>query len=188
MAADLMSEADWNEIGTVKLQKLAYYTFGWYGYLTGTSLFDQQFYAMPHGPVVGELLSLHAGTLTVSRDRVESARSEFDDTYVEPDAYYERVVEAVTGFYGAIDQWVLRDMTHEDEVWKQAWEGRGKDSRRAPLPQKKIIDFFARRDDMPAQLQHTLPPRAVTILDEAAWSDLQAMLESDPQATPRGLV
>lgn len=181
VSTDLMKVGGENEIETIKLQKLAYYTFGWYGRLTGEALFEQPFYAMKHGPVVGELLTLHAGKATVTRDHIEGARSswEYPISPSSEDVFYQRTLEAIWGYYGQIDPWMLRDMTHEDEVWHEAWSRRPAGQQRADLPQTEIISFFEQRSDVPPVLDALMPPRRVTVLDEAAWSDLEALLATD---------
>lgn len=174
VSADLMRIGGINQIQVIKLQKLAYYTFGWYGRLTGTPLFEQQFYAMPHGPVVGELLTLHRRKHKISRLLIEEAREEIADSYVKPDSYYEDVLHAVYDHYGQIDQWVLRDMTHEDDVWVDVWSRRPEGTRRAVMSHEEIIDFFIKRD-IPDGLRNTLPDPQVEYLDEEMWEKLMSL-------------
>lgn len=177
VSADLLKVGSQNEVETVKLQKLAYYTFGWYGRLTGERLFEQSFYAMPYGPVVGDLLTLHRRMVMIDRDRIEEAREVRGDEYVKPDPYYTRVLEAVWDYYSPMSRWDLSDMTHEEPVWQQAWAKR-QHSSRGDISHESIIDFFAKRCDVPRRLQAALPLPRVTMLDDEAWASLETLLAS----------
>ena len=68
VSLDILKVSGQESLPTLTLQKLVFYTYGWYAHLTGSRLFEQSFYAMPKGPVVGELLTAHARRLDVDRD------------------------------------------------------------------------------------------------------------------------
>jgi uncharacterized phage-associated protein len=72
VAAALLARHEGSPMSALKLQKLCFYTFGWYAHLTGKPLFRESFYAMQFGPVVGELLSAHAGQKEVTISMIEA--------------------------------------------------------------------------------------------------------------------
>ena len=89
VADALLERAPKRRLGTLQLQKLCFYVFGWYAHQTGTALFHERFYAMPKGPVVGELLSAHAGKAAFSQEQLGKQFDEHDldrdglDLYVD---------------------------------------------------------------------------------------------------------
>lgn len=168
VAARLFRVSGREKISAIKLEKLMYYIYGWYGRLTGEPLFRQQFYAMDYGPVVGTLLSLHTGRKMVSLELIEQGSATFEDAPLEDDFYLDQVIDAVWEYYGAIDQWDLVDMTHREEPWIEAWEGREDCARRADLDSEDIIDFFLWRR-IPPELFYLLPlPQIMPITEKGA--------------------
>lgn len=168
VSADILKMSGVGSMHTVKLQKLVYYSFGWYAYVTGRCLFDQQFYAMQHGPVVSDLLTLHAHMKDVSLDRIENGRAALEDTYVEPDAIYSAVLSSVVAEYGKLTGWELEELTHGEKPWRDSWDLRPKESRRGTLRQSDIMSFFMTRDDAPV----SMPDPLVTILPDDVFEHL----------------
>lgn len=175
--ASVFDIADWlidrsgeDSLSTVKLQKLCFYAFGWYGHLTGDSLFPEQFYAMDKGPVVGELLSAHAAMKTVSREQLMPQLAIRDGFSEDLDPYLERVLEAVWTCYGPRSPWDLVDLTHQEKVWSLAWTGRRDGSKRADLIAGDIVDHFLsmlRPDDKTM----ALPMSTVSVIDEETLAE-----------------
>lgn len=81
VATDILKMSGVESMDALKLQQLVYYTFGWYAHVTGRRLFDQQFYAMQHGPVVSYLLTLPIH-MDVSLNCVEQSQAVLEDTSV----------------------------------------------------------------------------------------------------------
>lgn len=162
MSARLFCISGRKEISAIKLQKLMYYAYGWYGRLTGKPLFEQHFYAMRYGPVVGELLTLHSAQKTISPDLIEVGRSALEDVPLETDVYIEQLLSAVWEYYGDIDPWKLVEMTHKESPWMNAWSARLEDTRRAVLDGQDIIEFFLYRSDIDSGFAALLPPAQVT--------------------------
>lgn len=124
VSLDILKVSGQESLPTLTLQKLVFYTYGWYAHLTGSRLFEQSFYAMPMGPVVGELLTAHARRLDVDRDVLEMGRELLEDEPQPEDPYYIQIIEAVWGYYGQFSRWELVHMTHEEQVWRDAWDSR----------------------------------------------------------------
>lgn len=151
-------------ISALRLQKLCFYTFGWYAHLTGEALFEEQFYAMEYGPVVGELLSAHAGRKSVDLETLKTQQRVRDDEPQEIDTYTGAVIDAVWDTYGSVSTSHLVDMTHEEAVWSDAWHSRTADSKRASLPSDAVVSYFVGRP--PIDGDHIeLPPPMISVED-----------------------
>ena len=164
VAQALIDRSGSDRIETVKLQKLCFYAFGWYAHLTGEALFPETFYAMQKGPVVGELLSAHAGDRVLTRDQLLAQLAARESMPVEFSAYVEHLLDFVWQGYGARTSWELVEATHEEQLWVDAWSGRRSGTRRGDLPQSDIIDFF-RIKPRPTQ-DESLPLSCVSQIDE----------------------
>ncbi|MDO5747721.1 MAG: DUF4065 domain-containing protein [Actinomycetaceae bacterium] len=159
------------EVEAVKLQKLCFYAFGWYAHLTGEPLFGEQFYAMKFGPVVGQLLSAHAKSKVVDQKMLEVQFKAWDTQRQELSEYIEEVIDSVWDTYSQKEAFVLADYSHDEAVWKDAWDSRPEGSRRANMPQGTLISYFLEREPKTGEVQH-LPPAMLTrakreILEEA---------------------
>lgn len=169
-------ERSGGSIETVKLQKLCFYAFGWYAHLTGEPLFGETFYAMPKGPVVGELLSAHAQQKTVDLEMIEDQRKAREDEREELDAYKKAVLDAVWAAYRSASSWQLVDLTHEEPVWDDAWKSRRPGTKRADLSHDAVIDYFLDRYPKDGE-QLDLPPAMISRASATAL----AVIESQAQ-------
>lgn len=163
VADSIIQRSGRDEMSTIKLQKLCFYSFGWYAHLTGESLFQEEFYAMEYGPVVGELLSAHATRKTVSRDELMPQLAVREGFQEELGAYIEQVLDAVWGYYGQFGPWQLVDMTHSETVWSSAWQTRKQSSKRGKLPKSSIVTHFLAKGH-PQDSVLDLPPSSVSVL------------------------
>lgn len=157
VATDILKISGKDSIPSITMQKMVFYAYGWYAYLTGQQLFDQSFYAMPKGPVVGDLLTAHARQTEVDRETLELGREILEDGPQDADPYYDQVIRAIWGYYSSFSRWTLVDMTHEEKVWKDAWEARYEGARRAPLDAADITEYFMMKRDVPSELLDLLP-------------------------------
>lgn len=172
VATDLI-ERSGGSIETVKLQKLCFYAFGWYAHLTGEPLFGETFYAMPKGPVVGELLSAHAQKRSVSLEMIEDQREAREDEREELDAYKKAVLDAVWAAYGSASSWELVDLTHEERVWDDAWRARRPGTKRADLSCDAVIDYFVDRSPKDGE-QLDLPLAMISRASAAVLADIES--------------
>ncbi len=153
-------------INTVKLQKLCFYAYGWYAHLTARPLFTETFYAMHKGPVVGELLSAHAGKIEVSVPMIEQQIAErHDESEVELSPYVQAVLNGVWKHFRDKSPWEMVDETHREAVWVDAWNARPKGSARGTMGHPEIVDYFLGRAFSPSEAA-VLPDPLVTIVDE----------------------
>ena len=170
VSADILRISGVESMDALKLQQLVYYFFGWYAYVTGRRLFDQQFCAVEHGPTVTDLLALHAYTKDVSLDCIENGRAALEDTYaeLEPDTIYSAVLSSVVAEYGELTGWELKELTCGEKPWRDSWDSRLREAQSCMLRQSDIMAFFMTRDDAPA----SMPDPLVTILPDDVFEHL----------------
>ena len=131
VAGSLLQHARKESLSPLKLQKLAFYSFGWYGHLTGDKLFRDPFYAMAYGPVVSPLLSAHSGRQDVSKSELEEHQNR---KLAVQDDYAAEVVDAIWQSYGSYSHSELIEMTHCEQPWDVAWnQKRRENAKRSDL-------------------------------------------------------
>lgn len=99
---------------TLKLQKLMYYCNAWSMALRNRPVFTDQIEAWKHGPVVSSLYPFHRGVASVNEWQWGRAD--------ELSADAKEMADAILTLYGARSGWSLRNLTHEEAPWKDAWE------------------------------------------------------------------
>jgi len=102
-------------VSNLKLQKLVYYAQAWYLAIYDTPLFEEDFEAWIHGPVIPALYREYRdfGWKPIIKD-VE--RPSFcEDTY--------NFLEEVSDVYFACDAYELERMTHQEDPWVNARRG-----------------------------------------------------------------
>jgi uncharacterized phage-associated protein len=107
-AGDLMSN--------LKLQKLVYYAQGFYLAIMDSPLFNEKIEAWEHGPVCVPLYH-----------RYKEFGSDAIDIPYDVDAYgifdkkTHEILDMVHKYYGQFSAWKLRNLTHEDIPWINAY-------------------------------------------------------------------
>lgn len=97
------------EVTTWKLQKLAYYAQSWYLVHYGRRLFDDDFEAWRHGPVVPALYQRHKG-----RNRVRDWPAGDADRL---DVVERKFIDQVIARYGHFTAEALSRMSHMEVPW-----------------------------------------------------------------------
>lgn len=101
-------------ISNLKLQKLVYYAQGFHLAIHGDPLFSDRIEAWEHGPVVPELYHAYkahgSGNIPPPGD--------FDPETLDPEV--TRLLDDVYSVFGQYSAWKLRNMTHEEQPWKEA--------------------------------------------------------------------
>lgn len=123
-----MNFEDSEYITNLKLQKLLYYAQGFYLAKKDTPLFNEDFLAWEHGPVIRKIYDEY------KKNGSNGIKFE-EDFNVEIDKETERVLEEVYEKYGQYAAWKLRNMTHEENPWKTT-------PRNEIITKQKIKDFF----------------------------------------------
>jgi uncharacterized phage-associated protein len=124
--------AELGQMGTMKLQKLVYYSQAWSIVWDGQPLFPERIEAWDRGPVVRELYNEHARMPIIERvSRGEPARLSDDQ---------RASIRAVLAFYGKRDEWWLSELTHREPPWLEA---RARGSRNPAITTVALRNFFS---------------------------------------------
>lgn len=102
-------------ISNLKLQKLLYYAQGFCLAIYNTPLFDDKINAWTHGPVVEELYHEYkeSGSGGIDPPKMIDL-SIYDDKETD-------LLEEVWEVYGQYSAYKLRNLTHEEPTWKEAY-------------------------------------------------------------------
>jgi uncharacterized phage-associated protein len=126
---DSMEDSD--GISNLKLQKLLYYAQGASLVINGYPLFNDPLLAWTHGPVVERVYHAYK--------QYGSHPIPFEEAY-DDSQIAEKDKEVLEGVYQSFSQysaWKLRQMTHEEEPWKNTPSG-------AVISPALIKDYFKR--------------------------------------------
>lgn len=105
-----------NEISTMKLQKLMYYSQAWSLVWDEEPLFNSKIEAWANGPVVRELFNQHRGHFIADIDMFPGDSANLED-------YEKETVDAVLRGYGHLTGQQLSDLSHSELPWRKAREG-----------------------------------------------------------------
>ena len=117
-------------ISNLKLQKLVYYAQGFHLAISGEPLFDEKIMAWEHGPVIPQLYHKYKEYKACAIPPDEN----FDISTIPPSS--RELLDEVYSVLGQFSAWKLRNMTHEEPPWKEAYEGDG------VITHESMIDYF----------------------------------------------
>lgn len=123
---------DAEPITNLKLQKLLYYAQGVYSALTGEFLFEEDFVAWEHGPVIESLYHEYKG---YGGNPIPYEQRFFDSTIEKLPEETENILEMVYENFAQFSAWKLRNMTHEERPWRET-------PRNFVIQKNCIRDFF----------------------------------------------
>ena len=123
-----MNFEDSEYITNLKLQKLLYYAQGNFLAKKDNALFQEDFLAWEHGPVVRKIYDKYK---TNGANGIKYEK----DFKATIDEETERILEEVYNEYGQYSAWKLRNMTHEEEPWKTT-------KRNEVISKEKIRNYF----------------------------------------------
>lgn len=103
-------DQDTDEITNLKLQKLLYYAQGAYLAYHDEKLFEDDIEAWAHGPVVNSVYQKY-------KKYGSQGITEVEPYEIEDDA--KEILEAVYDTFGVYSAWGLRNLTHEEDPWKE---------------------------------------------------------------------
>lgn len=129
------ADADDADISNLKLQKLLYYAQGHFLASKGQPLFDDPIQAWSHGPVVPDIY--HAFKKFSSGDVQLDEGDKFTFDSVDDDT--TQFLLGVWDKYARFSAWGLRNMTHNEPPWKDAFDG----NRNVVIPLGSIQRYFA---------------------------------------------
>lgn len=123
-----MNFEDSEYITNLKLQKLLYYAQGYFLAKKGTPLFNDDFLAWDHGPVIRNIYNIYKekGSKGIEYDK---------DFNIDIDEETEKILQEVYEKYGQYTAWKLRNMTHEESPWLST-------PRNKIISKSKIEEYF----------------------------------------------
>jgi uncharacterized phage-associated protein len=101
----------------LKIQKLAYYAQGFSVVILGRPLFDESIEAWEHGPVCPVLYRKYKGNKAMAiypKKDIKEAGKPFT-------AKQRKLLDDIYKTYGCFAAWSLRDITHQDTAWHNAY-------------------------------------------------------------------
>jgi uncharacterized phage-associated protein len=99
-------------ISNLKLQKLVYYAQAWYLAIHDKPLFDEDFEAWIHGPVIPELYKEYCGF------KWKPILKEVEEPKFTEEV--KQFLDEVTDVYFGLDAYELEQMTHTEAPWIEA--------------------------------------------------------------------
>lgn len=122
-----------DDISDLKMQKLLYYAQGMSLAMRDTPMFEDTIEAWQHGPVVPNVYRIYkkygAKGIPYSDDDAPQ------EDYTSED---DEVLETVYNYFGQFSAWKLRNMTHDEDPWKNTPPG-------SEITQDSIKAFFMER-------------------------------------------
>ena len=132
------AEANDEELSNLKLQKLLYYAQGHHLAEQHRPLFNESIQAWSHGPVVPQVYygykSFESSSIVLPGD------DPFMWDQVDPDT--ADLLGKVWNTYGGYSAGRLRNMTHEEQPWRNHWQDGVYGTQ---IPQQEIEEYFASR-------------------------------------------
>lgn len=122
-------------MSTLKLQKLVYYCQAYSLAWTSAPMFSEKIRAWAHGPVVYELLEQHRGHFSVSADEIDGDCAQLSDQS-------KAIAGAVIDDLGSLTGWELRNRTHEERPWCEAFAP-GDLHHHREIPQESLRGYYA---------------------------------------------
>lgn len=104
----------------MKIHKLMYYAQGVNLAISSKRLFDEELLAWKHGPVVRSVYDKYQGTKEL--DSEITAEQLEDYLKIAEDPNSRMILEVVYEQFGSYSAGQLRNMTHEETPWKEAWQ------------------------------------------------------------------
>lgn len=135
----LLAWAEHNDapVSNLKMQKLLYYAQGHYLGEKGESLFSDDLQAWAHGPVAPSVYRAFKTSGNEPIDPGEALSDDFDwDDYRDVENHLVRVWNT----YGKFEAWSLRERTHREAPWQDAFRD---GVRNITIPKDAMKKFFA---------------------------------------------
>lgn len=122
-------------VEAIKLQKLLYYCNAWSLADRRVPLFEDEIQAWKHGPVVASIYPLHRGEIDI-----ESWPHGVPEDLLVSD---RELIDEIVDTYGGLSGWRLRNLTHQEDPWKEAWEkARQGEILRVPIDRETTGDYY----------------------------------------------
>ena len=128
------NESEDSRISNLKLQKLIYYAQAFHLAIFGNPLFNEKFEAWAHGPVCPTIYHQYKqfGSGPINFEPKENLAEVFSSEQLE-------LLDEVNDLFGQFSAWKLRNMTHEDDPWKE------KEATAGVIEQSSMMEFYKTR-------------------------------------------
>ncbi|GAB7228655.1 hypothetical protein VrSk94_23430 [Vibrio rotiferianus] len=127
-------DLDNSDLSNLKLQKLTWYCQGFFSAITGRPLFDDDFEAWEHGPVIP---SLYREFKDFGRNPIElDVSKDIERKFTEEEL---DIIDEVYEVFGKYSAWKLRNMTHDEKPWLD------NEARAGLIPFDEIVSYFENR-------------------------------------------
>ena len=130
------AEAEDAELSNLKLQKLLYYSQGYHLARFGFPLFSDRIEAWAHGPVVADVYHAYKCFRSDDIHLPDSDTFAWDDV----DEQATDLLLQVWNTYGPVAAWKLRNMTHRERPWIEAF---AQDSRNEVIGHSSLERYFS---------------------------------------------
>lgn len=127
------------EVSNLKLQKLLYYAQGHRLGTTGEPLFSDGIQAWAHGPVIPDVYHAYK---EYGKGPIDPDAELGDDFTWDDFTEVEDFLVDVWDRYGSLAAWALRERTHREAPWKDAFDD---SARHVQISNEAIQSFFAGR-------------------------------------------
>ena len=113
-----------NLITNLKLQKIMYYAQAWHLTITGERLFDGEFEAWVHGPVLTTLYNDYKGFGWHPIEREDLEEGSFNKLRNNIDLKTLEILDEVIDEYFGLSAYELERLTHSEDPWVKARKGK----------------------------------------------------------------
>ena len=139
-----LSNETQNLITNLKLQKLLYYAQVWSLAINKKRLFEGDFEAWVHGPVLVALYNDYKDNRANPIRRDDLGEGKFSEILLSFDSTTQALLKDVTDNYFGLTAYELERRTHQEEPWRKARKGLEPDE---PSSEKiddvSIIEFYS---------------------------------------------
>lgn len=130
-------------LSNLKLQKLVYYTQAWHLAMFGAPLFDEDFQAWVHGPVLVKLYNdyKHFGFRPIIRDDLDELKlTELELNLADKIIFINEIVRE----YYPLSAYQLERLTHSEEPWQKARKGLQPDESSNEIIRREwMVDYYS---------------------------------------------
>lgn len=134
-----------------QLQKLLYYCKAWSLVWGNAPVFGEPIAAWGDGPVVYDVYKRHAHQYSIIADDIHGDRDKVPADYMP-------LLDGVLSSYGRMGGDDLRDLTHAEEPWKDAYNGNN-GLKAATISDESMHDYYSRlmNSDETTRRNHHVP-------------------------------
>lgn len=106
-------EKQMDNLTTIKLQKLVYYSQAWYLVWQDSPLFVDKIEAWPNGAVIRNLYEAHSGKYFLTAGDINGDSGKLSDSQ-------KKIIDLVCERYGNLNGAQFAELTHNERPWRDA--------------------------------------------------------------------